>query len=134
MSKRFEVLAPTNDSETPNHDNKKKQDTFSKNTLEKRENRFKSKTKNTRFDFSSEKSENKDRPQRYNRDESDNKDRSQRYNRDESDNRNSFQRKPRRQFRESFFDRKKYAKQQEVNKTPKPPKNFTLNENDFPTL
>jgi len=134
MSKRFEVLAPTNDSETSKRDNKKKQDTFSKNTLEKRENRFKSKTKNTRFDFSSEKSENKDRPQRYNRDESDNKDRSQRYNRDESDNRNSFQRKPRRQFRESFFDRKKYAKQQEVNKTPKPPKNFTLNENDFPTL
>jgi len=45
MSKRFEVLAPTNDSETSNRDNKKKQDTFSKNTLEKRENRFKSKTK-----------------------------------------------------------------------------------------
>ena len=120
MSKRFEVLAPTDDSETSNRDNKKKQDTFSKNTLEKRENRFKSKTKNTRFNFPLEKSENKDRPQRYNR--------------DESDNRNSFQRKPRRQFRESFFDRKKYAKQQEVNKTPKPPKNFTLNENDFPTL
>ena len=134
MSKRFEVLAPTNDSETSNRDNKKKQDTFSKNTLEKRENRFKSKTKNTRFNFPLEKSENKDRPQRYNRDESENKDRPQRYNRDESDNRNSFQRKPRRQFRESFFDRKKYAKQQEVNKTPKPPKNFTLNENDFPTL
>mgnify|MGYP001213576798 CR=1 FL=1 len=134
MSKRFEVLAPTDDSETSNRDNKKKQDTFSKNTLEKRENRFKSKTKNTRFNFPLEKSENKDRPQRYNRDESENKDRPQRYNRDESDNRNSFQRKPRRQFRESFFDRKKYAKQQEVNKTPKPPKNFTLNENDFPTL
>ena len=134
MSKRFEVLAPTNDSEISNRDNKKKQDTFSKNTLEKRENRFKSKTKNTRFNFPIEKSDDKDRPQRYNRDESDNKDRPQRYNRDESDNRNSFQRKPRRQFRESFFDRKKYAKQQEVNKTPKPPKNFTLNENDFPTL
>jgi len=134
MSKRFEVLAPTDDSETSNRDNKKKQDTFSKNTLEKRENRFKSKTKNTRFNFPIEKSDDKDRPQRYNRDESENKDRPQRYNRDESDNRNSFQRKPRRQFRESFFDRKKYAKQQEVNKTPKPPKNFTLNENDFPTL
>ena len=121
MSKRFEVLAPTNDSETSNRDNKKKQDTFSKNTLEKRENRFKSKTKNTRFNFPIEKSDNKEKSQNYGDD-------------NKSKDKNSFQRRPQRQFRESFFDRKKYAKQQEVNNAPKPPKNFTLNENDFPTL
>ena len=134
MSNRFEVLAPTLDSEKFKQDNKKREHKPSEKTSEKRENIFKSKSKNTRFDFSSEKSENKDRPQRYNRDESDNRDRPQRYNRDESDNRNSFQRKPRRQFRESFFDRKKYAREREYKKSPEPPKNFQLNKEDFPTL
>ena len=120
MSNRFEVLAPTLDSEKFKQDNKKREHKPSEKTSEKRENIFKSKSKNTRFDFSSEKSENKDRPQRYNR--------------DESDNRNSFQRKPRRQFRESFFDRKKYAREREYKKSPEPPKNFQLNKEDFPTL
>ena len=120
MSNRFEVLAPTKDSEKIKQDNKKKENKLYEKTSEKRENIFKSKSKNTRFDFSSEKSENNDRPQRYSRDESDNK--------------NSFQRKPRRQFRESFFDRKKYAKQRESNKSPELPKNFTFKDDDFPSL
>jgi len=136
MSDRFEVLAPTQDSGKFKQDNKKREHKPSEKTSEKRENIFKSKSKNTRFDFSSEKSKDrdKDRPQRYSRDESENKDRPQRYNRDESDNKNSFQKKQRRQFRESFFDRRKYAKQRESKSSPEPPKNFQLNTEDFPTL
>ena len=50
------------------------------------------------------------------------------------DNRNSFERRPQRQFRESFFDRKKYAKQYQSKTKPEPPKNFLLDDGDFPTL
>ena len=129
MNNRFEVLAPTPDSGKFKQDNKTRESKSSEKTSEKRENMFKSKSKNTRFDFSNEKSEDRDndRPQRYGRNESENKDRPQRYNRDEPDTKNSFRRKPRHQFRESFFDRKKYAKQRESKSSPEPPKNFQLN-------
>ena len=51
MSNRFDILAPTKDSLQSKQDNKQTQDKIPEQTTEKKENIFKSKTKNTRFNF-----------------------------------------------------------------------------------
>ena len=168
MSNRFDILAPTKNSLHSEEDNKQTQDKIPEQTTEKKENIFKSKTKNTRFNFSlenSDKSQSYDRDDRgyrddrgdrggrgYRDDRGDRGDRGYRGGRDDRgyrddrhsfgrssgyenrNNRNSFERRPQRQFRESFFDRKKYAKQYQSKTKPEPPKNFLLDDGDFPTL
>jgi hypothetical protein len=150
MSNRFDILAPTKNSLHSEEDNKQTQDKIPEQTTEKKENIFKSKTKNTRFNFSlenSDKSQSYDRDDRgYRDDRGDRGGRDDRGYRDDRhsfgrssgyenrDNRNSFERRPQRQFRESFFDRKKYAKQYQSKTKPEPPKNFLLDDGDFPTL
>ena len=129
MSSRFEALAPTNDQETNKPKTSKKQQQQERSPPKKRENIFKSKSKNTRFNFSNDFFRDKSD----NRDPSDKREKSQSYDKNKNSERNSFRNK-KRHFRESFFERKKYSREFTDKKDPEPPKNFTFKDDDFPTL